>query len=169
MTSIIQKSFNIFVRTCAKPIIEWVVKNKKDEIVGNSGYGYLGKTLSFIGQKTNFYSMKFNRKVFKISNFTEIKPLSNEKALEKGTEIVTEILIYSILIVLPILEWRRQTKANLKKEIKEKEEMDKLYEKVFSLRREEKILEIKLSELREKMKTIDVQYKKYMSNFKVHI
>ncbi len=162
MSSIIQKGFNIFVRTLAKPVIEWVVKHKKDDLLGHAKFGYLGRSLSFIGQKFNYYSVRLNRKVSGISNVSEIKPLTNEKALEKGAEFFTEISVYSILIFVPIIEWRRQAKVSYLKEKKDKESFTELYNKVFALREEEKLLEFQLKSIKEEMKKIDDEYTKKM-------
>ena len=37
----------------------------------------------------------------------EVKPLPEEKALDKGIEVFYELLLYSILIIIPIYEYKR--------------------------------------------------------------
>lgn len=162
MTSIIEKSFNIMIRTLARPIIEWIIKHKKEDLSGKIEFGILGRLLSKIGQKWNVIQVKVNRKSYGISSLSEIKPLSNEKALEKGTEVFTEFTIYSLLIFIPIIEWRRQGKVSKVKENKEKEYLNSINEKLRHLKLEEEILEGRLIEINKKIIDVDEKIRKKM-------
>ena len=125
MSSIIRNTLDLLVRTLSRPIITWVLNHKKNDIIGGE-FGKLGKTLEFIGQNWNYYTVKINRKILKISNITEIKQLPKDKALEKGINLISEIFIYSLLIFIPIYEWRRQSKNSDINEQIEEEEANKM-------------------------------------------
>ena len=160
MTSLLQKGFNIFIRTMAKPIIKWVLDHKKTDILGNVKVGKIGKVFIYIGQKHNILSTKINRKILGLSNISEIKDLPEEKALEKGTEFCSEILVYSILIFVPIIEWRKQAKNAEIKEKKELENLEKIKKNLERLSKEDKLIEAKYNLLKQKIVEVDEIYNK---------
>ena len=87
----------------------------------HSQYQYLKSKIIWVGQMTNYYSTRINRKLFQLPSADPIKKLTDDKAIEKGAEFISEILIYSVLLALPILEWKRQSNINkIKDEITER-------------------------------------------------
>lgn len=140
--SLLHKAFNLSIRILARPIITWVVNHKKDDLVlGESKYGILGKCLVGTGQQVNTISTKINRKIFGLSELSEIKALTEKQALEKGTEFITELFIYFLLIFIPINEWRKQSKAAEIKEAKETEYIESLIQKIKELKLQSENLE----------------------------
>ncbi len=121
MAIFIFKIIAVVVRTVAKPLISWATYYNRLKLQeSNSKYMYLKKYINWLGQMTNYYNTKLNRKVFNLSKTDPIKKLSEDKAIEKGAEFTSEVLIYSILLTIPILEWWRQSKINsIKEEMKD--------------------------------------------------
>ncbi len=115
------KVMNLVVRTIAKPLVSWVTHYKKLQFKEESQskfQKFSHKKLIWAGQTFNYYNVLINRKLFKISTGgTTIPELSEEKALERGAEIIGEILVYSLLILIPFLEWLRLSKISKKKEL----------------------------------------------------
>ena len=120
MSTFMFKVMNLVVRTIAKPLISWVTHYKKLKFKEESGSKvqiFLRRKLINVGQSWNYYNILINRKLFKISSSnTSINSLSEEKALERGAEFISEILIYSLLILIPLLEWWRLSKISKAKE-----------------------------------------------------
>ena len=120
MSTFMFKVMNLVVRTVAKPLISWVTHYKKlkfKEVSGSKFQMFIRKRLISSGQSWNYYNILINRKMFKISTSnTSISSLSEEKALEKGAEIISELLIYSLLIIIPLMEWWRLSKISKAKE-----------------------------------------------------
>jgi hypothetical protein len=154
MAIIIVKIIAVLVRTVAKPLITWVTYYNRIKIQENPEYKFIKNRMMWVGQMTNFYNIKLNRKLFKISPYDPIKKLAEDKALEKGAEFLSEILIYTILLSIPIFEWWRQSKINeIKNEMTQTglkrlridiEVMEKDNER---MRKELKILKDKINEL----------------------
>jgi hypothetical protein len=113
------KLITLIIRTIAKPMVSWVSHYNKlrlqQQATGKFGLWARSK-LIWLGQTTNYYNIVINRKLFKISTNTAITSLTEEKALERGAEAVSEFLVYSILIILPIAEMIRQSKMSKQKE-----------------------------------------------------
>jgi hypothetical protein len=121
MAIFIFKIMTLLVRTIAKPLISWASYYKKLKLQ-QAEYKdhWVRHQVANVGQVVNYYNTKINRKMFKLSTTDPIKLLSEEKAIEKGAEFISEFLIYTILITLPVLEWIRQTKINkMKEQVKE--------------------------------------------------
>ena len=146
MTSFSVKVFTLIIRTLAKPIVAWVTHYKKVALAKNdSKFNQMMKvTLTKIGQDVHYYNTKINNKLFKLSKETDVKPLSESLALEKGAEVFSEFLVYAILITLPTLEIIRQIKAGQLKEKKKEDLLDKMKEKIESLKNENKELKDQL-------------------------
>jgi hypothetical protein len=121
MAIFIFKIIAVVVRTVAKPLITWATYYNRIKIMeSNYKYEYIKEKIIWIGQISNYYNTKFNRKVFRLPSTDPIKKLSDDKAIEKGAEFISEFLIYSILLSIPILEWWRQSNiSKVKEEIKE--------------------------------------------------
>lgn len=158
MSSLIQKGFNIFIRTMAKPVVKWILDHKKTDILGNVKIGKIGKVLVYIGQKHNIITTKINRKIMGLSNISEIKHLTEEKALEKGTEFCSELIVYSILIFVPIIEWKKQAKISALKEKNEMDELEDLKNCVIKLSQKNEIIETKYIYLKNQLEQINLLY-----------
>jgi hypothetical protein len=112
------KLITLVIRTVAKPLVNWLSYYNRLKLQQNQSRvsKLIRGRLIWIGQNVNYYNTIINRKVFKISSTTSVTELSEEKALEKGAESISELIVYSILIILPIAEWIRQSKLSKKKE-----------------------------------------------------
>jgi hypothetical protein len=114
------KVMNLVVRTVAKPLISWVTHYKKLKFKDESQSkfkNYARNKLIWTGQTWNYYNVVINRKLFKISTLnTTVTELSEEKALDRGAEIIGEIIVYSLLIIIPLIEWYRLSNISKKKE-----------------------------------------------------
>ncbi len=121
MAIFIFKILALVVRTVAKPLITWATYYNRIKLQeSNHKYIYLKEYIIWIGQMTNYYNIKFNRKFFKLPSNDPIKKLTDDKAIEKGSEFVSEIIIYTVLLSIPIFEWWRQSKiAKIKEEMKD--------------------------------------------------
>jgi len=121
MAIILFKILALVVRTVAKPLITWATYYNRIKLQeSNHKYIFIKEYIVWTGQMTNYYNTKFNRNFFKLPASDPIKKLTEDKAIEKGAEFVSEIIIYTILLSLPIFEWWRQNKiSTIKAEIKE--------------------------------------------------
>lgn len=121
MAIFIFKIIAVVVRTTAKPLISWATYYNRIKLQEpNYKYVFIKEKIIWIGQIVNYYNTKFNRKVFRIPLSDPIKKLVDDKAIEKGAEFLSEILIYSILLSIPVFEWYRQSKiTKIKEEMKE--------------------------------------------------
>ena len=126
MAILVFKFVTLIVRTIAKPLISWVTYYKRLKLQEqNPKLAFIKNKVVWVGQVVNYYNIKINRKLFRLSTTEPIKPLSEEKAIEKGAEFLSEFLVYSILISLPVIEWLRQNKITKENEFS-KEELEKL-------------------------------------------
>lgn len=118
MAVLLFKLFTLLCRTMARPIIAWVTYYNRVRLQSSNGrfHVYVKIKLEKLGQTVNYYNILINRKLFKLSTKEPIKPLSEEKALEKGAESIGELFVYAILISLPIWEIMKLTKSSNEKE-----------------------------------------------------
>lgn len=133
MSTFFIKVIGLVVKTIAKPMVSWVSYYKRMKLLEKSDskiQNFARENLIRMGQNVNYYNTIINRKLFKISSATtHIQELNEEKALERGAEFISEVVVYSILIILPILEWMRQSKKAKEKEaIKERKIKEMRYE-----------------------------------------
>lgn len=166
MSIILFKLITLIVRTIARPLIVWVSYYKKMKLQqsNSSVHMFIRHRLIWTGQNINYYNTIINRKLFKIQSTSAVTSLSEDKALEKGAETLSEFLVYSILIVVPIFEWFRLSKISKKKELKKEKkikemryELDEMLKESDGLNKE--LIEIKnilinVSEKLEKSKLI---------------
>ena len=117
MSIFVIKIITLVVRTLAKPMIAWVTHYKKIALLQSESdiNTFWKNRLINIGQNVDYYNVLLNRKMFRLKS-EPIKKLPADKALERGAEFFSEVLVYSILISLPIIEFLRQNKTNKKKE-----------------------------------------------------
>lgn len=149
MSNIVLKFMTLVVRTIAKPLISWVTYYNKLKLVEqNAKFAFIKNRIINIGQITNYYNIKINRKLFRLSSKEPIKPLSEEKAIEKGAEFVSEFIVYSILISLPVIEWYRQSLISKEVERQKELEVQKIRSDLNALAQQNKVIKEKLSELK---------------------
>jgi hypothetical protein len=130
MSMMLVKVINLLVRTMAKPLISWVTHYKKmklsQDLTLNPFQRSARNQMIFIGQKWNYFNTIINRKLFKINSTSAVTQLSEDKALEKGAEFLSEFLVYSILILIPVLEWMRQSRISKHKEQHKQEKLEEM-------------------------------------------
>jgi hypothetical protein len=162
MSTFFFKVMNLVVRTIAKPLISWVTHYKKLKFKEESQskvQNYIRKKLIWTGQTWNHYNILLNRKLFKISTgSTTIAVLTEDKALEKGAEFLSEVLVYTILLIVPILELIRLSKITKKKELEKenylnqtKELLDKVKNESIELEKEINKLALTISQIENKL------------------
>ena len=117
MSLFVFKIITLVVRTLAKPMIAWVTHYKKIALLqSNSDINTFWRNrLINLGNRVDQFNVYINRKIVGLKQ-ENYKKLSDEKALERGAEFFSEVLVYSILISLPVIEYVRQTKLNKKNE-----------------------------------------------------
>jgi hypothetical protein len=156
MTSFSVKVFTLIIRTLAKPMVQFVSHYKKVSLEKNdSRFNKMLKgTLTKIGQNVHYYNSKINNKLFKLSKDPDIKPLSEKQALEKGAEVFSEFIVYAILLTLPTLELIRQYKVSQAKEKKKEDHLQKMRDKIESIKGENQKLKSDLIAIKMTLKNI---------------
>ncbi len=151
MSTFFFKVMNLVVRTIAKPIISWVTHYKKLKFKEESQskfQNYIRNKLIWTGQTWNHYNILINRKLFKISTgSTTIAELTEDKALEKGAEFLSEFLVYSILLIVPIIEFIRLSKISKKKELEKENYLNGTKELLEKVKNESIELESQINQL----------------------
>jgi len=124
MAVFVFKIISIAIRTLARPLINWVSyynRIKVQESKNKSGV-LIRNRLVWLGQTINYYNILLNRRIFGLTKDTgTIKALTQDKALERGAELISEIIVYSILLTIPIYEMIKSYKSTVEKERKKKE------------------------------------------------
>lgn len=156
MAILVFKVVTLVVRTIAKPLISWITYYKRLKLQEqNSKLDFIKNKIVWIGQVVNYYNIKINRKLFRLSSNEPIKPLSEDKAIEKGAEFLSEFLVYSILISLPVLEWYRQSKITKEQEYLKEQELRRMKNDILALSEQNNELRARMEELRNIMKEIN--------------
>src|SRR5689334_23167338 len=93
------KLLNIAVRTLARPLINWVSYYNRIKIQESNSKVtiFVRNKLVSLGQNFNYYNILLNRKIFGLTKEQAIKPLTADKALERGAELISEFIVYTIL------------------------------------------------------------------------
>jgi len=123
MAVFVFKVFTIAIKTLARPLINWVTyynRLKMQESDHKFAVFTRNKLIS-LGQSFNYYNSLLNKKIFGLTKETTIKTLTPDKALERGAELISEIVVYSILLSLPVYEMLKSYKTNKIKNEKKKE------------------------------------------------
>lgn len=160
MAIFVFKVMTLVVRTAAKPIIQWVTYYNKLKLQEqNTKLKLLKDSILWIGQAYNYYNIRLNRIIFGLSRTEVIKPLSNEKAIEKGAEFLSEFLIYSILIVLPVLEYIRSNNASKEIEFLREKEVSRMQNDIDKLEKENEKLRERLQNIGKILDEINTKIK----------
>lgn len=157
MAVFVFKVFSIAIKTLARPLINWLsYYNRIKMQESQDRFAISARTkLIYIGQKYHYYNSLLNKKIFGLTKETTIKSLTPEKALERGAELVSEIIVYSILLSLPVYEMIKSYKSNKIKNEKKKEYLMNIQNNV------ENMIEMRsknlqnLSEIRNRLNKID--------------
>ena len=162
MTSFSVKVFTLVIRTLAKPLVSFVSHYKKVSLDKNPSRfnKFMKITLTKIGQDIHYYNTRINNKLFKLSKDSEVKPLNEKQALEKGAEVFSEFIVYSILIILPTMELIRQYKSSQAKERKKEMVIEKMREKINSLKEENEKLKLDLTSIKKSLNNISEKLNK---------
>ena len=156
MAILLFKVFTVIVKTTAKPIIQWVTYYKRLKLQEpNSKFKVIKEKIIWVGQFINFYNVKINRRLFSLSKTEPIKSLSEDKAIEKGSEFISELLVYSIVLSLPIMEWIRQNKINKQNEFIKEEGIRKIKYDIYHLHLQNVLLKIKLDKLKNNLEELN--------------
>ena len=128
MAVLLFKLFTLVCRTMARPLISWVTYYNRVKLQSSNGriQNKIKVKLVKLGQNVNYYNTIINRKLFKLPTKDPIRPLTEEKALERGAEFVSEFIVYAILITLPIYELIKLNKASTEKENEKENKMRKM-------------------------------------------
>jgi hypothetical protein len=123
MAVFVFKVFTIAIKTLARPLINWVTyyNRLKMQESEHKFAVFTRNKLIRIGQTLNYYNSLLNKKIFGLTKETTIKTLTPDKALERGAELISEIVVYSILLSLPVYEMIKSFKTNKIKNEKKKE------------------------------------------------
>lgn len=161
MSSLFKNIFDTFIRTLSRPIIQWIITNKKNDLAKD--LGYVGKYFAYIGNKWNYVTIKMQRKVLKISNFSEIKDLPRNIAVERGCELTAEVLIYILVLLLPILSIKKSYQNQYNKEKKENDLIDSMKNDIFNIEQENLKLENTIKNLQDQFDTLKEKRKELNS------
>jgi optic atrophy 3 protein len=149
MAIFVFKVVTLIVRTVAKPLIQWVTYYNKLKLQEQrSNLAFIKDRIIWTGQVVNYYNVKINRQLFRLSKTEPIKPLSEDKAIEKGAEFLSEFLVYSILITLPIYEYLRQNKINKQTEYLKEQEIRRMKNDINALTAQNQNLIENINELK---------------------
>ncbi len=126
------KTLKIGIKALARPTVSYFSYYNRVhmENSGNFLMKFLRKKFIGIGQKFNYYNQKFNRKIFRLNNEKPINPLTENQALERGVELIAEVIIYTIIVVLPCNEIIKSAKKSALKEQKKDNEYIEMRKKL---------------------------------------
>jgi hypothetical protein len=129
------KVVSIAVRTLARPLINWLSYYNRIKMQESKNIFaiFMKNKLIFLGQNFHYYNVLLNRKIFGLSKESVIKPLTEDKALERGAELISEMIVYSILLIVPSYEMIKSYKTTQQKNQKKKDYMVKIQTEVESM------------------------------------
>lgn len=106
MAIFIVKFVIILIKSTAKPVVNWFTHYNRLAIkeYKGSNSNNVKNFLKIIGQFYYVYLTKFNRRILKVKTNTPIRLLPEEKAVDKGIEILSELLLYTIILGIPVYE-----------------------------------------------------------------
>ncbi|CAD8098989.1 unnamed protein product [Paramecium sonneborni] len=130
-----KKLASLFIRTFSKPVANII---KRYALNNNNKRSYLRRIVRnsfiFLGNKYHKFDMYIERaSIGQSSEQIFVKPLTNEAAFMKGTDLFSDLFIYSCVLGLPLYEIIRQSNESAKKEAREDEKLEKLSKEVEEL------------------------------------
>ena len=129
---ILMKTVSVAIKAFARPVVSYFSYYNRVHMEKSSNFlmKFLRNRLIGFGQKFNLYNQKFNRKMFRLNDDKPINPLPDNKALERGVELIAEVIIYSIILVFPCYEIIRSAKKSALKEEKKDDEYTQMRKKL---------------------------------------
>lgn len=123
MSVVFIKVISIAVRTLARPLVSYVTYYNRMKLQESDHKitRFIKNKLTSLGQNYNYYNILLNRRIFGLAKEQVIKPLTEDKALERGAEFISEAIVYTILLTIPTLEMLRSLKNSKIKEQKKKD------------------------------------------------
>lgn len=162
MSVFILKTLTVAVKALARPVINYFAYYNRIKLQesNNKTMKRLRDGFIFLGQNFNYYNTLFNRKLFKLSSNSPIQPLSADKALERGAELITEFIVYSVIIAIPTIEI-------IKSQIKSQQKENQKIENINNMRSDLNNIVNEYNSFREEVNEIAVSLKKI--NEKIHV
>ncbi|XP_071162799.1 optic atrophy 3 protein homolog [Mytilus edulis] len=119
----IVKLVSLFIRLSSRPVVHRLT-------VSAARHPKFGSVIVLIAQK--YHSMDFTsqRKLLGFGRQTPIEPLSTDEAMNLGTTLLGEFLVYGVSILFLSYEYNRSLKNEKLKEEKRKDEIGKLQKEV---------------------------------------
>jgi hypothetical protein len=153
MSVLLFKLLSIAAKTLARPMINWLSYYNRMKIQESKNILaiFMRNRLVFLGQNFHYYNTLFNRKIFGLSKEQAIKPLTTDKALERGAELITEGIVYFLLLILPVIEMVKSYKLNKVKELKKKQGLIDIQNKVYCLVETNDFNEKNIYEIKDKL------------------
>mmetsp|Transcript_36546 Transcript_36546/g.37942 ORF Transcript_36546/g.37942 Transcript_36546/m.37942 type:complete len:169 (-) Transcript_36546:50-556(-) len=129
------KAITVLMKTVAKPLTSWLSHYHKIVLKDSTKASDLFMKERFVnlGQSYNFHHTKFNRKILRLKSNDPIKLLPAERALEKGIEFFSEIVMYSIIIGIPLWEMKKASIAKRENSIVEQAIMINIKSEIESI------------------------------------
>ena len=121
------KLFAVTARLFTKPLV--TILKKRHKSGGVSKNSLLERLFIFLGNREYKMDLWMNRKLLNIDDDGDmfVKSLNKDVALEKGIEFFYEILIYSCLILITLIELRKYSNDQDKKKKKDEETLRQIY------------------------------------------
>lgn len=141
------KLLSLIIKVFTRPIVNYLKGTIKDSHDKNRK---LRIVISGLGQKYHVLNLRVQRRFTKMSGTTAyIKPLTEDKAIESGAELVGETLGYSLLVLYGYYEINRMSFEGKRKESTHHENLSKVHARIDNLEQEyeelRKVIEAKIN------------------------
>ncbi|CAK74347.1 unnamed protein product (macronuclear) [Paramecium tetraurelia] len=134
----------LFIRTFSKPVAN-IIKRYALNNNNNRSFGrrIVRNSFIFLGNKYHAFDTYLERaSIGQTNQQFFIKPLTDEAAFMKGTDLFSDLFIYACVLGLPLYEIMRQSNESAKKEAIQDEKLHKLSKEVEEL----ELIESKIKE-----------------------
>lgn len=141
------KLLSLVIKVFTRPIVNYL----KGTIKGSHDKNQrLRRVISSLGQTYHVINLRIQRRFTKMSGTTAyIKPLTEDKAIESGAELVGETLGYSLLVLYGYYEINRISFEGKRKETSHHESLFKVHARIDNLEQEydklRKVIEAKIT------------------------
>lgn len=165
MSLFVFKIITLVVRTLAKPMIAWVTHYKKLALMNQESEinKFWRNRLINLGNRVDYFNIYINRRILGLK-FEHHKKLSNDKALERGAEFFSELLVYSILISLPVIEYIRQSKINKETEFIREKGLRRMNNDMNEIHKQNEKVNDSVDEILKVLKEIEEETKDFKKN-----
>lgn len=150
--------FNLLIKNLARPVINQLTSYQKIKLKDTSNHkgivAYICRAFRIIGYKGHEVTFRINKRFFNLSSEQYIQ-LTQEKALEKGIELSSEIFIYSLLIIIPVIEMKKKYDES-KKDLQGKAEfLSDIYKDIRILTERDLVLKKRIEDVIAEIAQID--------------